>query len=115
MIIIFSEYSPRVAGLIGKRDPVATLTTLILLSYAKLLSITVTVLLFAVLHHPDGSQEMLWLPDGNVKYFQGKHNSTYHCGPVHCPNWCPLHNSSLPLAVARSCSKVKGFQVDKEH
>ena len=35
-----SEYSPRFAALIGKKDPVATLATLILLSYAKLLSIT---------------------------------------------------------------------------
>ena len=28
---------------------------------------------FAVLDYPDGSQETVWLPDGNVKYFQGKH------------------------------------------
>ena len=72
-IIIVSEYSPRFAGLIGKRDPVAALATLILLSYAKPLSITITVLSFAVLHYPDGSQELVWLPDGNVKYFHGKH------------------------------------------
>ena len=37
------------------------------------LSITIAALSFAVLHYPDGSQEMVWLPDGNVKYFQGKH------------------------------------------
>ena len=36
IIIIVSEYSPRFAGLIGKRDPIATLATLILLSYANL-------------------------------------------------------------------------------
>ena len=73
MVIIFSEYSPRFAGLIGKKDPVSTLATLILLSYAKLLSITTTALSSAVLHYPDGKQETVWLPDGNVKYFQGKH------------------------------------------
>ena len=73
MVIIVSECSPRFAGLIGKRDPIATLATLILLSYSKLLSITIAALSFAVLHYPDGSQEMVWLPDGNVKYFQGKH------------------------------------------
>jgi hypothetical protein len=73
IIIIISEYSPRFAGLIGKRDPVATLATLILLSYAKLLSVTITALSFAVLDYPDGSQETVWLPDGNVPYFQGKH------------------------------------------
>ena len=73
VVIIVSEYSPRFAGLIGKRDPIATLATLILLSYAKLLSVTITALSFAVLDHPDGSQETVWLPDGNVKYFYGKH------------------------------------------
>ena len=71
--IIISEYSPRFAGLIGKRDPVATLATLILLSYAKLLSVAITTLSFAVLDYPDGSQETVWLPDGNVTYFKGKH------------------------------------------
>ena len=73
MVIILSEYSPKFAGLIGKKDPVSTLATLILLSYAKLLSITITALSSAVLHYPDGKQETVWLPDGNVKYFQGKH------------------------------------------
>ncbi len=73
IVILVSEYSPRFAGLIGKRDPIATLATLILLSYAKLLSITITVLSFAVLVYPDGSRETVWLPDGNVPYFQGKH------------------------------------------
>ena len=73
IVIIVSEYSPRFAGLIGKRDPIATLATLILLSYAKLLSVTITALSFVVLHYPDGSRETVWLPDGNVPYFQGKH------------------------------------------
>ena len=73
IVIIVSEYSPRFAGLIGKRDPVATLATLILLSYAKLLSVTITALSFAILDYPDGSRQTVWLPDGNVKYFQGKH------------------------------------------
>ena len=73
IVIIVSEYSSRFAGLIGKRDPIATLATLILLSYAKLLSVTIAALSFAVLHYPDGSQDMVWLPDGNVKYFRGKH------------------------------------------
>ena len=73
IIIVVSEYSHRFAKIIGRRDPVATLTTLILLSYAKLLTITVTALSFAVIDYPDGSQETVWLPDGNVKYLQGKH------------------------------------------
>ena len=71
--IIVSEYSPRFAGLIGKKDPISTLATLILLSYAKLLSTTITALSSAVLDYPDGHQETVWLPDGNVPYFKGKH------------------------------------------
>ena len=73
IIIIVSEYSPRFAALIGRKDPIATLATLILLSYAKLLSITITALSSADITYPDGSQETVWLPDGNVKYFRGKH------------------------------------------
>ena len=73
VLIVIIEHSHRFAGLVGKRDPIATLATLILLSYAKLLSVTITALSFAVLRFPDGSQEMVWLPDGNVKYLQGKH------------------------------------------
>ena len=73
IVIIVSEYSPRFARLIGKKDPVSTLATLILLSYAKLLSVTITALSFAKLDYPDGKQEIVWLPDGNVKYFEGKH------------------------------------------
>ena len=72
-IIKISEYSPKFVQLIGKRDPVATLATLILLSYAKLLSTVIAALSFSILHYPDGSQETVWLPDGNIKYFQGKH------------------------------------------
>ena len=73
MVIIVSEHSSRFAGLIGKRDPVSTLATLILVSYAKLLSLTITALSSAVLNYPDGKQKTVWRPDGNVPYFQGKH------------------------------------------
>ena len=72
IVIIFSEYSPKFAGLIGRKDPVSTLATLILLSYAKLLSVTITALSFATIKYPDDKREIVWLPGGNVKYFQGK-------------------------------------------
>ena len=77
ILIIISEYSPKFARLIGKRDPIATLATLILLSYAKLLSVTITALSFAILEYPDGSRETVWLPDGNVRFFQGKHAALF--------------------------------------
>ena len=28
---------------------------------------------FAILYNPDGSRVVVWLPDGNLRYFQGKH------------------------------------------
>ena len=52
MIIQVSKYSTRFVRLIGKRDLIATLATLILISYAKLLSVTITALSLAVLHYP---------------------------------------------------------------
>ena len=73
IVIIVSEYSTRFARLIGKRDPVSTLATLILLSYAKLLSLTITALSSAVLHYPDGKEETVWRPDANVLFLRGKH------------------------------------------
>ena len=72
-VIVISKCSTRFAKLIGRKDPVATLATLILLSYAKLLSVTITALSFGVLYYPDGSRKVVWLPDSSVKYFQGKH------------------------------------------
>ena len=108
--------APRFSGLIGKRGPIATLATLIFLSYAKLLSVTITALSFAVLDYPDGSRETVWLSDGNVPYLRGKHVALVLIALliilIHYR--CPLHNSSSSLAVAYSCSKVEDFQMDKE-
>ena len=73
IVIVGSDCSSKFAALIGKKDPVATLATLILLSYAKLVSVTITALSFTTLQYPDGSLDYVWLADGNVKYFKGKH------------------------------------------
>ena len=73
MVIFLSERSTRFGWLIGKKNPVATLVTLILLSYAKLLHTVIAVLSFAILDYPDGSHEIVWLPDASVRYLSGKH------------------------------------------
>ena len=73
MIILFSKYSTKFSSLIGKRNPVSTLATLILLSYAKLLQGTILAMSFAVLKYPSGSSEVVWRPDASVKYVRGKH------------------------------------------
>ena len=73
--IIFSEYSMRFSHLIARRNPVhvATLATLILLSYTKFLQTTITTLSLVTLYYPDGSYKRLWLPDATVEYLSGKH------------------------------------------
>ena len=45
----------------------ATLATLILLSYAKLIN-TIASLSFSVLDNPDSAHQFVWLPDGTVGY-----------------------------------------------
>ena len=73
LVIVLSKYSSKFANFIGKRDPVATLATLILFSYTRLLDFFVEGLTFTILSLPDGSVHYLWLPDANVNYFLGKH------------------------------------------
>ena len=72
-IILLSKYSSKCARMIGKRNPVATLATLILLTYAELLQVVIDVFSFATLEYPSGSHELVWRPDARVKYLKGKH------------------------------------------
>ena len=52
----------------------ATLATLILLSYTKLLEVCFKSLSVGILENPDKhSSKILWLPDATVKYLSGKH------------------------------------------
>ena len=73
LVIIISSYFSKFSNLIGKKDPVATLATLFLLTYAKLLEICFKSLSVGILEYPDGSSKMLWLPDATVQYLSGKH------------------------------------------
>ena len=54
-----------ITNFVGKRNPLATLDTLILLCYVKFS--------FATLDYPDGSHQVVWWPDATVGYFSGKH------------------------------------------
>ena len=73
LVIIISFYSSRFSNLIGKKNPVATLATLILLSYTKFLDVCFKSLSFGNLNYPDDSVKMVWLPDATVKYLSGRH------------------------------------------
>ena len=72
-IIVISERSTKFARFIGKKNPVATLATVILLSYSKLLHLTIASFSFAILSYPDGSHKLTWLHDASVPYVRGKH------------------------------------------
>ena len=76
VIILISEHSLRFSRLIGKRNPIATLATLVLLIQTNALETAVVALRPATLSYitMNGSQqETVWLPDGKIKYLQGKH------------------------------------------
>ncbi len=73
IIITVTKYSYRCAQLIGDRNPVVTLATLVLISYAYYLHITLEIFSFTTINYPNNTYEIVWLSDANVKYFQGKH------------------------------------------
>ena len=68
LIIIVSNYWGWFAGLIGRKNPVATLCTLFLLSYSKLLRNIIAGLQYTHLTYPDGSKKILWTFDPNIPY-----------------------------------------------
>ena len=73
LVIIISSYSSKFSKVIGKKDPVATLATLILFSYATLLQVIFGVFSFGTLTYADGTTKVVWLPDATVRYLDGKH------------------------------------------
>lgn len=73
IIILISERWGKFAKLLAYKNPVATLATLILLSYTQLLRTIISSFSFAILEYPDGTRTAFWLPDSNIHYFSGKH------------------------------------------
>ena len=71
-LIVSSHYSMRVSKLIGN-NAVQVLATLFLISYAKVLRLIIDVFSFTTITYPDGYKKMVWLIDGNVEFFKGKH------------------------------------------
>ena len=72
LMIVLSHYYTTVARLVGQNAP-KVLATLFLLSYAKLLRAVLIILSFTYLTYPDGHWKAVWLYDGDVDYFKGKH------------------------------------------
>ena len=78
IIICATNCSVRVGRLVGS-NPVAVLATVVLMSYTKLLQTTVGALRFKTLTYHGSNQSFysdglrVWLFDGNITYFEGKH------------------------------------------
>ena len=73
LIIILCRFSSKFSNLLGKRNPVATLATLMLLSYTKYLQIIIASFSYATLIYPNGTVIVKWFPDANIRYFEWKH------------------------------------------
>ena len=76
VIIVISKHSVRFSTLIGKRNPIAVLATLILLSYANFLETSLLILTPSTLITvtSEGSYEdVVWLLDGDIKYLDRIH------------------------------------------
>ena len=77
-IMIVSKYSVRFSRVISPKNPVATLATLILFSYTKLLDNSIIATLYASLSYIPESEdneyvEVVWAYDASVPYLKGKH------------------------------------------
>ena len=71
-VFIFLSGKRRCSWIV-RRNAVKVLATLILLSYARLLTAIANALQVSYLHLNNGSYERRWMIDGNVMYFTGKH------------------------------------------
>ena len=76
VMIIASNYSTRVTRLLGT-NAVSVLATLVLLSYTKILRILITAFSFTTLTGSQDYHSVVWLADGNIKYFQPNHAILY--------------------------------------
>ena len=72
LIILISHYSHRFAELLGN-NPVSVLATLILLSYAKILSTLIIAVYITYIEYPGDYNRKVWLYDANIDYLVGKH------------------------------------------
>ena len=69
LIIVVCRHSIKVSTLFVNMNPVAVLATIILLSYNKILQITVQIFSLDFLHYPDNVTNTVWKYDGNVEQF----------------------------------------------
>ena len=104
MIIWISSCSSKFSNLIGKKNPVATLATFILLSYTQLLETIIASLSFVPLKYPNGTTIIKWLPDASVEFSKGKYIARI-CVAILILILGLLYTIHLFLAVAPRCPR----------
>ena len=72
VLIVSSHFSTHVSKLTGN-NAVQVLATLFLLSFAKLFQLIIDVTSFTTIAYPDGYRKAVWLVNGNIEIFTGKH------------------------------------------
>ena len=69
LIIVLCHYSKVFLRWFGS-NPIAVLSTLVFLSYTKILRTIIISLSYTSLEYPDGSYQKVWLSDGDTLYFK---------------------------------------------
>ena len=72
----------RLSTIIGERA-VGVLSTLIYLSYSKLMRTVIDILTYSTVHLPSGDM-YVWFYDGNVEYLHGKHTALFVVAMTTC-------------------------------
>ena len=115
LIIILSRYLNFFSNLLSKRNPVAALSTLIFLSYSKLVRFIIAALQTTVLVYPDGSQERVWLYDANVQYFSPSHIPRFVAASIILTAGGFFHNTILFCPMVFSLLQLEANEVDKKY
>lgn len=72
-LIVLSHYSRRFSKLVSGKNSLQVLATLFLISYTRLLRVMIEVISFTRITYPDGYVKTVWLVNGNVEFFTGRH------------------------------------------
>ena len=109
VIIISSKYSV-IAAKLCRRKSVQVLGTLFLLSYAKLLRVTITILFQPTrLTYSNGFSKIVWHYDGNVDHLKVKHISLFAGVLIFCVAFAPLTLILFGIQWLQPYSHYKAF------
>ena len=106
LIILISHYSRRATKLFGNNS-VAVLSTLLLLSYGKILRNTITILDSMDMYYSNSTDiKKVWAPDGNLEYAKYPHGFLFAFAIlVLVVAWLPYNLALLFVPILKSKSR----------